>query len=94
VKENPGLGQQGLYYYFQVFAKSLATLEIDEVADADGIKHDWRKELATHLFSLQQPNGSWVNANARWMEGDPNLATAYALVALKYCDPKPAPAKK
>lgn len=94
VKENPGLGQQGLYYYSQVFAKTLATLDLDEVADADGAKHDWRKELATHLFSQQQPNGSWVNENARWMEGDPNLATAYALIALKYCDPKPAkPAK-
>lgn len=94
VRENPGLGQQGVYYYFQVFAKSLATLNLDEIADADGTTHDWRKELATHLFTLQKPNGSWVNENARWMEGDPNLATAYSLIALKYCDPKPLTTKK
>lgn len=92
VKENPGLGAQGVYYYFQVFAKSLTTMKLDYLEDAQGVKHDWRKELAEHIFTLQQSNGSWVNTNARWMEGDPNLATAYALMALKYCDPKPAAA--
>ncbi len=90
VTENPGLGQQGVYYYFQMFAKALSTMNVDQLEDAAGKKHDWRKELAEHVFSVQQPNGSWVNTNARWMEGDPNLSTAYALMALKYCDPKPA----
>lgn len=89
VTENPGLGQQGVYYYFQMFAKALSTLNVDYLEDAQGKKHDWRKELAEHVFSVQQANGSWVNTNARWMEGDPNLSTAYALMALKYCDPKP-----
>ncbi|MDP1797367.1 MAG: terpene cyclase/mutase family protein [Planctomycetaceae bacterium] len=90
VTENPGMGQQGVYYYLQMFAKALSTMNIDQFEDAAGKKHDWRKELAEHLFSVQQPNGSWVNTNARWMEGDPNLSTAYSLMALKYCDPKPA----
>ncbi|WP_050986225.1 prenyltransferase/squalene oxidase repeat-containing protein [Schlesneria paludicola] len=88
VEENPGMGQQGVYYYFQVFAKSLAALDLDYAQDADGKGHDWRKELAEHLFSLQQENGAWLNKNERWYEGDPNLATAYTLMALKYCDPK------
>lgn len=87
VKENPGLGQMGIYYYFQVFAKALSTLGDDEITDADGHPHDWRKELAEHLFSVQQENGSWLNSVPRWYEGDPNLATAYALIALSYCDP-------
>lgn len=90
VTENPGLGQQGVYYYFQMFAKALSAMNVDQFEDAAGKKHDWRKELAEHLFSVQQANGSWVNTNARWMEGDPNLSTAYALMALKYCDPKAA----
>ncbi len=90
VTENPGMGQQGLFYYHQMFAKALATLNLRYLTAADGQKHDWRKELAEHLFSKQQENGSWVNENARWLEGDPNLATAYVLIALKYCDPLPA----
>jgi squalene-hopene/tetraprenyl-beta-curcumene cyclase len=90
VAENPGLGQQGVYYYYQTFAKALATMGIDILEDANGAKHDWRKELAEHLFDIQQPNGSWVNANPRWFEGDPHLATAYVLMALKYCEPKAA----
>lgn len=36
---------------------------------------------------LQRENGSWVNEAERWFEGDPNLATAFALMALAYCDP-------
>jgi squalene-hopene/tetraprenyl-beta-curcumene cyclase len=28
-----------------------------------------------------------VNPEKRWYEGDPNLATAYALLTLAYCGP-------
>jgi squalene-hopene/tetraprenyl-beta-curcumene cyclase len=87
VEENPGLGQQGLFYYFDTFAKTLSVLKVDHFEDAAGQKHDWRKELAEQLFHLQQQNGSWLNPKERWLEGDPNLATAYALLALKYCEP-------
>ncbi len=87
VEENPGMGQQGLFYYFDTFAKTLAALKLDQFEDASGQKHDWRKELAVQLFHMQQPNGSWVNSKERWLEGDPSLATAYALMALKYCEP-------
>ena len=90
VTENPGLGQQGVYYYHQTFAKALSAMKVDQFEAADGTKHDWRKELAEHLFQTQAANGSWLNKNDRWMEGDPNLATSYALMALKYCDPKTA----
>jgi squalene-hopene/tetraprenyl-beta-curcumene cyclase len=87
VEENPGLGQQGLYYYFDTFAKTLSVLKVDQFEDASGQKHDWRKELAEQLFRLQQQNGSWLNPKERWLEGDPNLGTAYALLALRYCEP-------
>ncbi len=90
VTENPGLGQQGLYYYYHTFAKALAAMKQDEVTDEQGKKHNWRKELADHLFAVQQPNGSWVNLKERWLEGDPNLDTSYALLALKYCAPHSA----
>jgi squalene-hopene/tetraprenyl-beta-curcumene cyclase len=87
VVENPGLGELGLYYYYDTFAKTMAALKVNEFEDAQRDKHDWRKELAEQLFTIQQANGSWVNPKSRWMEGDPNLSTAYALLALKYCDP-------
>ena len=88
LEENPGVGQQGLFYYYHTFARTLDILGVDLFEDADGNKHDWRKELAEHLFSIQQENGSWVNPQDRWYEGDPNLVTAYTLMALEYCEPK------
>lgn len=88
LEENPGLGQQGLFYYYHTFAKTLSVLDVDLFVDKDGKEHDWRKELANHLFSNQKKNGSWINETDRWYEGDPNLVTAYALLALSYCDPK------
>lgn len=85
LKTNPGLGGQGLYYYYHVFAKALDALAEDTFTDAGGTEHDWRKELAAELANRQQPDGSWVNPVTRWYEGDPNLVTAYALLALSYC---------
>jgi squalene-hopene/tetraprenyl-beta-curcumene cyclase len=85
---NPGMGKQGLYYYYHTFAKSLTVMKVDWVEDSKGVKHDWRKELTANLAKQQQPNGSWTNSADRWYEGDPNLVTAYSLMALSYCDTK------
>ncbi|HLA85029.1 MAG TPA: prenyltransferase/squalene oxidase repeat-containing protein [Thermoguttaceae bacterium] len=87
VKSNPGMGDAGLYYYYHTFAKAMDALGEDLVEDARGVKHDWRRELAEELARRQQENGSWVNTNNRWMESDPNLATAFALLSLSYCRP-------
>ena len=72
--ENPGLGQQGLYYYFHTFAKTMAVLGEPTLTDAAKVSHDWRAELVAALAKRQQPQGSWVNPADRFMEGDPNLA--------------------
>ncbi len=85
--ENPGLGDAGLYYYYQLFSKALAATKMPELTDAKGKAHDWRRELAAELIRRQQPNGSWINANRQWLEADPNLVTAYALPALADCRP-------
>ena len=84
LKENPGMGEQGLYYYYQTFAKALDTMGVERVEDAAGKSHDWRADLAAELIARQKPNGSWVNAADRWYEGDPNLVTAYTLRALSH----------
>ena len=59
----------------------------EEFADAAGKKHHWKTELTENLQSLQHSNGSWTNPADRWYEGDPNLVTAYCLIALHYCEP-------
>jgi squalene-hopene/tetraprenyl-beta-curcumene cyclase len=87
VDENPGLGQQGLYYYYHTFAKTMSVLETPTITDAAGVSHEWRSELISALAKRQQPSGSWVNPSDRFMEGDPNLVTAYALLALAYTRP-------
>ena len=88
VEETPGLGRPGLFYYYHVFAKTLSTLDVDLFEDANGEKHDRRKELTGALAKRQKDNGSWVNSADRWMLGGPNLATAFCLTALQHCDPK------
>lgn len=90
LEENPGMGLQGLFYYYHTFAKALDAVGLDSLTDADGTRHDWRKELAHELAGRQLDDGSWVNQERRWLEGDPNLVTAYALLSLTYCRP-PSP---
>lgn len=90
VKSHPGMGDAGLYYYYHTFSKALDALGEAEIKDASGKTHNWRRELLLALADRQQPDGSWANTNARWMEGDPSLATAFALLALAYCRPPQA----
>ena len=86
--ENPGLGDAGLFYYFHTAAKALDVLGEETFTDAQGVEHQWRSELADALLARQQADGSWVNSNSRWMEGEPTLVTSYSLLALAYCLPR------
>ena len=82
---DPTAGYQGLFYYFLAMARALDLYGQDVIADADGAKHDWRAELSGRLAAMQRrDDGSWVNENSpRWWEGNPVLATSYALLALE-----------
>ncbi|QDU93654.1 prenyltransferase/squalene oxidase repeat-containing protein [Lignipirellula cremea] len=84
---NPGMGDAGLFYYYHTFAKALDALGQETFVDSDGAKHNWRAELVAELARRQKADGSWTNENERWMEGDANLVTGYALLALDYCQP-------
>lgn len=83
--ENPGVQQQGLFYYYHVFAKSLAANGERTLVDSEGRSHDWRQDLVAALAKRQNADGSWVNATDRWYEGDGALVTSYCLLALSYC---------
>ncbi len=78
LEENPGMGPQGLYYYFHTMAKALTVAKINEVAGKD-----WREPLALRLLNLQKNDGSWQNENNRWWEKDSALVTSYAVITLR-----------
>jgi squalene-hopene/tetraprenyl-beta-curcumene cyclase len=92
VDANPGMpeprAQWGLFYYYHTMAKCLDVMGVDEVTDAKGQKHDWRAEITAAIAKRQHEDGSFANDQDHWMEGDPDLVTGYALMALSHCKPK------
>ena len=83
VDENPGQGQQGLFFYYNIMSRALTAAGSDTLAkDTGDIR--WREEMIKKVLTLQKPDGSWVNDNNRWWENDPVLATSYALLALEF----------
>ena len=99
IERNPGFetepnaaknGQQGYYYYLRTMTRALAEVErasgkAMKITDANGKAHDWRREVAAKLVSLQHPDGAWVNSEDRWEEASPILATSFAMEALATC---------
>jgi len=83
LEENPGMQQAGVYYYYHTMAKGLSAAGIDTLTLKDGSKINWRQDLAKRLLNLQNLDGSWANQNARWMEKDPTLVTAYSTITME-----------
>ena len=82
-EENPGLGQQGYFYYLHAMSRALHAAQLKSIADANGVAHDWRAELIAALASRQREDGSWKNTAERWEESNEELATIYAVLALE-----------
>jgi len=97
LEENPGVANNGLYYYYLTFARALHALGEDIIQTHDVPKegskgtaqiieagrHDWANDLIDRLATLQQDDGSFRSLDDRWMEDNPILITAYALIALE-----------
>ncbi len=79
LEENPGMGDQGYYYFLCAMGRALDAYGSDTVAD-----RDWRVDLINTLEALQQDDGSFSIKHERWMESNPDLVTAYALIALQH----------
>ncbi len=84
--ENPGLGEQGYYYYLVAFARALdawgeptITITIGEHRESRA----WADDLVATLADLQLDDGSFRTRNDRWLESDPVLVTAYSVLALQ-----------
>jgi squalene-hopene/tetraprenyl-beta-curcumene cyclase len=83
LEENPGMGSQGLFYYYHTMAKALAVYGADTLVLESGTEVNWRRELSLKLLNLQKGDGFWVNENGRWWEKDPILVTSYAVITLE-----------
>ena len=81
VTSNPGMGPAGLFYYLQTMSKALAMVGA-ETFESDTGSRSWRSDIHEQLQKTQKVDGSWTNPEPRWMEGDPNLVTGYALLTL------------
>lgn len=81
---DPAAPYQGLYYYFHSMARALELYGEELVVDAQGVAQPWRAQLCGRLVAMQRKDdGSWTNENSpRWWEGNPVLATSYALLTL------------
>jgi squalene-hopene/tetraprenyl-beta-curcumene cyclase len=81
--ENPGLGQQGIYYYYHTMARSLRLAQQHVITDHDGEEHNWRESLIDAIAARQREDGSWSNPADRWLEGEEVMATVYSLLSLQ-----------
>ena len=82
--ENPGQGEQGIYFYYNILTRALCAANIDTIPQASGTAVAWREALIKKVAGLQKTDGSWVNENNRWWENDPVLVTSYSLLALEF----------
>jgi squalene-hopene/tetraprenyl-beta-curcumene cyclase len=94
LEENPGAGTDGLYYYFVTFARAMdaagqrdgTSVRVDTLAvekpDGTTEERDWANDLIDRLAALQNEDGSFKSVDDRWMENNPVLISAYALIAL------------
>ncbi len=83
ISENPNMGNQGLYYYYQTMSKALTAANVGKLKLENGTEADWRKDLGEKLLATQRGDGSWLNENGRWMESNPVLVTAYTVLSLE-----------
>lgn len=84
LEENPGMGDQGLYFFYNVLSRAMSAAGTETLPRTTGESIAWKHELIDKVTSLMHEDGHWVNRNGRFWENDPVLATAYAVLALQH----------
>ncbi|MFA4945081.1 MAG: prenyltransferase/squalene oxidase repeat-containing protein [Lentisphaeria bacterium] len=85
VRENPGAGQAGYYTWICTATQALQMAERCgwRPDAAAGRLRNWRPRVIIALLERQQGDGPWRQPIPDWWETRPELATAYALLALE-----------
>lgn len=83
LEENPGLGREGMYFFYHVLTRGLTACGVDKITLKDGSSLEWKPQVAQKILSLQRANGSWLNEKGRYWEADPVLVTSYSLISLE-----------
>jgi len=86
--ENPGLGNQGMYFFYNVLTKALTVYGAPAIPREGAEAVDWRSAVVEKLLALRgrdEKTGAryWTNQNGRFWENDPVLVTAYSIIALE-----------
>ena len=100
LEENPGVGDQGLYFFYDIVSRALSAAGLETIpriagdseggdppaggADGAAGRIAWRAEVIGKVCSLQKEDGSFVNANGRFWENDPVLCTSYSAISLAF----------
>lgn len=84
LNENPGMGSDGQYYYYVMFARALDAFGAPTLTTTSQTQQAWAQDLVTQLSTLQNADGSFRSVDDRWMEDNSVLITAYSLVALQH----------
>ena len=85
--ENPGMGQEGKYFFYNVMSKCMNATGQDfvQLKNSKSLLN-WREAVLKKLISSQKIHkgtGYWVNEEGRWAENDPVLTTAYSVLTLE-----------
>ena len=92
--ENPGMGDEGLFYFYNILGKALDAFGSDTIVQEGKEPVRWREDLVRKLVSLQKRDkkdpdkGFWVNTNNRFWEKDRVLVTAYTIITLNKALPE------
>jgi len=93
LEENPGMKDEGLFYFYNILSKSLAAFGRETIPVKGKDPIFWRDALVKKLIGLQKVDsktghGYWVNQNNRFWEANDVLVTSYTLIALEVAQGK------